>query len=501
MKALPYSIFKVVQGLCFPNNCKVLCLGDWDTSDWECSQTIVKELDIDTDIVVISIESKDLGFYLKRFNHIDYRFHLVIQSYEKENLKRQIEPFEMYSVIESCHIFIGVIVKSFGIQSFLRTKIEKETITGFDEPGFFLPEFDNQKWTQKGELVFFQSPETQIEFIVPLDFSLKRTSPDLLWMIENVLLSPWHKKYQTDWVPTRRPGNTPGLSFSGGVDSTAAMCLMPDQTLLFYMERDFKSMIDHTNAKRFISHLNTLGKEVVVTRSNHEKIRTFHQKNPGFSTDYACMAHLILLADYYDLDAAATGMPLENTYFFHGTKIRDFAKSGFWKQYAPLFSYLGIPIYQPVAGCSEILNNEIVIRSKLNNYAMSCLRSKKKGATCNECWKCFRKNIFNNLNWNMSPEISKFLSKRPLKQGIATLYALQLIQEKENQLPTEVNDLSNLIDEDLSFLNQYWKPSIELLPRKYRASTEHRLNKFTSPMTFDLYSLDKKFREILRGEV
>ena len=97
-------------------------------------------------------------------------------------------------------------------------------------------------------------------------------------MVENVLLSPWHKKYQTDWVPTRRPGNTPGLSFSGGVDSTAAMCLMPEQTLLFYMERNFKSMINHVNAKRFISHLNTLGREVFVTQSNHEKIRTLERR-------------------------------------------------------------------------------------------------------------------------------------------------------------------------------------------------------------------------------
>ena len=501
MSALPYSIFKVVQGLCFPRNCKILCLEKWDTSDWECSQTIVHELSRDTEIVVISIESKDLKFYLERFNHIDYRFHLVIQSYEKENLEKEIESFETGSVIESGNRYIGVGIRNFGRKSFLRTKIEKGQITDFDDSNFFLPDFDKKKWSQKRELVYFQSPETKIEFTVPLDFSLDRTSPDLLWVIEMVLLSPWHKKYQKEWVPIRRPGNSPGLSFSGGVDSTAAMCLMPENTLLFYMERSFESMIDHTNAKRFLSHLKTLGRDVLVTQSNHEKVRTFHQRNSGFSTDYACMAHLILLADYYDLDAAATGMPLENSYFFHGSTIRDFAKSSFWKRYAPVFSYLGIPIYQPVAGCSEILNNQIVIHSKFNDYATSCLRSSKEGTTCNECWKCFRKNIFNDLSWNKSPEITTYLSKRPLKQGVATLYALQLIHEKENKLPPEANDLSSLMDEDLSFLNHYWGPSIDLLPKKYREFTRQKLDGITTAMTFDLYSLKDNFQQTLRGEV
>ena len=275
---------------------------------------------------------------------------------------------------------------------------------------------------------------------------------------------------------------------------------MPNNTRLFYLERNFESMIKHDNAHRFIERLKNEGREIISIKSNHERIRTFHDKNPGFSTDYACMAHLILVADFFDLDAAGTGMPLENTYFFHGSKVRDFMESSFWKRYAPMFAYLGIPIYQPVAGCSEIVNNTIVNKNGYKGFATSCLRSNVAGKTCNTCWKCFRKNIFNKLDWDMSPEISKFLSKRPLKQGIATLYALQMMYNQKQEVPEEANDLIPLMKVDLNFLNHYWSPSLELLPQKYIQSTEKKLNEIVSKMEIDLYSLDKEVIQILRGE-
>ena len=500
MNSLPYPIFKVVQGLCYPKKSKILNLGEWDNKDWGCSQIIIDELSTDTDIAIVPSKDEDILTYFNRFKHIDYCFNLVLHSFERESLQELLKGFEQYVIIESVNCYIGVVLHKQGEKSFLGKKIVANADIDIDSPTFFLPEFTLSNWSQQGNIIYFESPETQIEFVVPIDFSLKRTSLDLLWTIEHVLLSPWHDKYQLDWVPTRRPGKTAGLSFSGGVDSTAAMCLMPEDSLLFYMERNFESMIQHENAKRFISHLKTLKREIIVTQSNHEKIRTYYGKNPGFSTDYACMVHLILLADYFDLDAAGTGMPLENSYFYHGSKIRDFGKSGFWKRYFPIFSYLGIPLYQPVAGCSEILNNAIVISSGLNDYATSCLRSRTKGVTCDSCWKCFRKNTFNNKRWIKSPEISKFLSKRPLKQGVATLFALQLINKRDGVLPDEALDLTILMDKDLSFLNNYWEPSLDLLPDKYRDITERKLSKIASKMEIDLYSLDAEFTIHLRGE-
>ena len=99
----------------------------------------------------------------------------------------------------------------------------------------------------------------------------------------------------------------------------------------------------------------------------------------------------------------------------------------------------------------------------------------------------------------MSQEISKFLSKRPLKQGIATLYALQLIHKKGLKIPEESEDLIPLMDKDLEFMNNYWEPSLELIPTKYRKTTEEKLSKSIKKMKQDLYALDEEITDLLRG--
>ena len=500
MIPLPTSLFKIAQGLTFPKKSNILSLGKWSTWDWEASQSIVTELSTDTNIVILPSKSKDIDDYIQKFHNVTYCFHLLIHSYDSESLSQYLTDETISRVIVANDGSTCVLINKHVINSYLARKIIDKGNIDIDDPTFFLPDFREEKWSQEKSTVFFDAPELQINFTVPETFSLKRTSPDLLWAIECVLLSPWHEVYRNIWVPTRRHGNIPGISFSGGVDSTAAMALMPNESILFYMERDFESMINHSNAKRFISHLKELERDVIISLSNHEKVRTFHEKNPGFSTDYACMAHMILLADHYDLDSAATGMPLENSYFFHGSKIRDFKQSGFWNKYNSMFSFLGIPLYQPVAGCSEVLNNKIVIESGYKEYATSCLRSPMPGKTCEKCWKCFRKNLFNGMPWEMSPEISKFLSKRPLKQGIATLYALQLLHKRKLELPDEVTDLSPLLNENLDFLLQYWEPSLHLIPEKYKSVTKNKLEKFASPMSIDLYSIKPEIGAILRGE-
>ena len=135
-----------------------------------------------------------------------------------------------------------------------------------------------------------------------------------------------------------------GLAFSGGVDSAAARELMPSSTVLIYNERDgIDGQLNHTNAHRFFDEIKRqTGRMVIRIRSNHEKIRMRDGKLLCFSTDYACAVQVILLADYYGLDSLGTGMPLENSYLWHGYRYRNFHESWFWNHYAPLFASIGL---------------------------------------------------------------------------------------------------------------------------------------------------------------
>jgi len=356
----------------------------------------------------------------------------------------------------------------------------------------------NKLWRQEGRMLFLQTPWEEIHFEMPDSWLLDRTHPDLFKVAEFVLMHPWVDGILDDWEPSRTPGSRPGLAFSGGIDSAAAMLLMPPETVLIYNERDFESALKHENAFRFIEHLEAEhDREVIRVKSNHERIRTHHGKAVGFSTDYACAIQVILLADHLDLDSMATGMPLENAYLYHGHRYRDLGQSWFWRLYGRLFQSIGLPIFQPVAGCSEIINHRIVEMNGLIGYAQSCLRSTKPGEVCGRCWKCFRKNTTAGHDWEMSPEIDQFLRKEPMKQAASTIFAFQKMAGWGGRIPKKLRgfpQVERFWGLDLTWLDQYLASSLDLLPPQYISTIREQLEKYAEPMTeplpilgFELY--------------
>ncbi|MEC7484707.1 MAG: DUF6395 domain-containing protein, partial [Candidatus Thermoplasmatota archaeon] len=289
------------------------------------------------------------------------------------------------------------------------------------------PYLHRKFWMEAGNTLVFSWNDIEVFFEMPEDWVYSETHTDLFQLAHHLLVEPWDKSVMDQWQPTRQPGWRPGLAFSGGVDSAAALCLMPDSTVLLYHERcALSGKLSHANAHRFFEHIeSTTGRRVHRIRSNHEKIRQTQGQSIGFSTDYACAVHAVLLADYFSLDSIATGMPLENSYLFHGHQYRDFASSRFWKHYSKMFADVGLPLYQPVAGCSEVVNLAIVQHHGWDGWAQSCLRSPTPGKVCGSCWKCFRKNTLQGDDYTMSSEISTFLKKKPLKQAVSTLYSIQ----------------------------------------------------------------------------
>jgi len=325
---------------------------------------------------------------------------------------------------------------------------------------------------------------------MPDGWDIDETHPDLLHVAHYVMMNPWEKNILKDWQPSRRPGWRPGLAFSGGIDSTAAMLLMPQSTVLVYNERsEIDTILDHTNAIRFIEHLeNNRGRPVIRIKSNHESIRMSSGKGPGFSTDYACAVQVILLADYLGLDSMGTGMPLENSYFFHGHRYRDFGESQFWRNHSKIFDSIGLSIYQPVAGCSEVINSSIVEANGMTGLAQSCLRSKKGGEVCGRCWKCFRKNSLIGHPFKLSGEIETFLGKKPLKQGISTLYSISRagVSDDGTVIVEKYPTIQALLeDDDYVWLERHNAMAMELIPQKYRMYTLTRISEYASEMNFE----------------
>lgn len=342
-------------------------------------------------------------------------------------------------------------------------------------------------WSTKNETLLFRWREMEVFFEMPLDWSIERTHSDLFQLAHHLMVEPWDKSAMEHWHPTRKAGWRPGLAFSGGVDSAAALCLMPSDTVLLYNERSgLPGQLDHTNALRFFEEFeHRTGRAVHRIKSNHEQIRTVEGKSLGFSTDYACAVQVVLLADYFSLDSVGTGMPLENSYLFHGHQYRDFAESWFWKHYSPMFESVGLPLYQPVAGCSEIINMKIVKQCGWEGWAQSCLRSTHGGEVCGQCWKCFRKNSMLGLPFTLSNEITTFLNKVPIKQAASTLYSIQKsgISRKGEDIRKKFPSILPLLETDFSFLESFHPGATDIIPEKYRTYTKTRLNLFCSRMS------------------
>jgi hypothetical protein len=334
------------------------------------------------------------------------------------------------------------------------------------------------KWSQKGRRLWMNTVIGQYYWDMPRNWSLKKTHRDLLKLAEWVLLDPWFSDIIEGYEWTRKPGVRPGLSFSGGIESTAAMLIMPKNTAIAYHERDFESMIKHDNAMRFIRKLRWWHfKKIYIIQSDHEKIRNYFEKPNGFSTDLACAVHLILLADFLDLDSIAVGMPIDNSWLSGGRTYRNFPECGWYKKWIPPFKAAGLEINLAVNMISQAGCLEVVRKKGLANWAQSCLRA-ESGKTCGRCWKCFFKNSLLGHPIDLtSNEIQKFSSTDPLKTAAMVLYAT-----KKTGMFSELEQLQRFRDVELDWFNQIYPPGFKLLPEKYRDEIESNINGFLIKM-------------------
>jgi hypothetical protein len=359
------------------------------------------------------------------------------------------------------------------------------SMTDTEESLDVTPDYDiARRWSQKGRILYFNAMKRRIRFEMPLGWKMDETHPDLFRLAHYLLMSPWENNILDGWEPTRKPGWRPAISYSAGIDSHACLSLLPKNTLVMYHQRHgFKSKINHSNALVMLENLKLDGYAVVRIKSNHELIRTDYGKGSGFSTDLAVGCMSILCADFYGLNGVAFGMPLENSYLFHGHEGRDFLKSWYWKHFNSIFKKAGLDLILPTAGVSEVINLKIVDASPHGQLAESCLRSTTAGKVCGTCWKCFRKNSLRGQLVQFSDEVQTFLKKQPLKQAVSTIFALQKMGDKEKRRLRKFSILESIIDIDVDWLNRYHADAAQFVPIPYREQYISKLSKFADKMS------------------
>ena len=330
---------------------------------------------------------------------------------------------------------------------------------------------------QEGSRVWFKTPEFCVYWDVPEDYRLEKTHTALLHLVAEILLP--HEQTLRELVSPNRPrGHRPSLSFSAGTDSTAAALLMPKNTILAYHRRSFNSLLDHRNAETLINRLEKDAERTVVSiPSNHELLRTFRNKPVGFSSDFACATHLMLLADYYDLSGIAFGMPVDNTYLWKGRRFRDYPNLPIYTKWVERFQRAGLDYLLPISSISEAGAMKICAQSEYAPFVNSCMRSDGHGG-CGRCWKCFHKNgpLGRHVDLD-AKEIRAYLAKRPFPTSTHALWALQHYG-REDMLP----DLPHLFEMNYAWWEGYYPPGFVLLPQPLREHIQPQIEQLLEPM-------------------
>ena len=283
----------------------------------------------------------------------------------------------------------------------------------------------------------------------------------------------------------------PGLSFSGGADSTAALLLMPKNTISMFMDRPIVkgvSLYNKSAAYATINHAKSVGYDVRIVESDFEYIRS----PIGFPNDLSPAIPLILSCSMHGIDSIAFGTVLESAYRVGHQHARDYPNSGHYKGWGGMFSAAGIPLYMPVAGISEVGTSTIVLSSSFKDYTRSCIRGDWP-QSCENCWKCFRKNLVecrllgralhdDKLNqWLRVGEVKYKLKAWPISHENVLSWSLQggntsgLVKEKL------LSGLEGSV-RNMDFLERWYPGSSELIPERYRDFTKNRILLFMKEM-------------------
>lgn len=362
---------------------------------------------------------------------------------------------------------------------------------------------------------------TECEIQLPVDWSIDKIHPDALGLAIVLIIHPFVKHklelpfsvsrefaevYQTktkkeltpwsDNISPRIPpkDSHPALAYSGGVDSTAALCLLPERTKLFFLERIIpkdqpkRSLYNKEAALFACNELKNLGRDIYIIKSDLEYVR----KPVGFPVDVSNSIPALLLVDYCGLDSIAFGTIMESAYRIGHKKFGDYTTSHHYLLWGSLFKLVNMPFNQVVAGISEVGTSKIVMNSPYKYLAQSCMRG-KKGKPCMNCWKCFRKilldttlkgSIINNEQLEKMFAISEArrkLTEYPIKHENVIAY-ISSHYKGDNELMLALKKKTRGDSLKLDILEKWYSPSIELIPDKYRKLVSNNISKYLETM-------------------
>lgn len=354
----------------------------------------------------------------------------------------------------------------------------------------------------------------QCEMHMPDDWNLEKIHPDVLALVAILIAYPFldegievpigvsksfHDLFSLETQkfiypidkylsPRNAPNDSiPGLAYSGGVDSTAALSLLPNNTACFFLDRILPrelegklNLHDKQSVYDAYEYLRKKGRQEYKIKTDLEYIRSPR----GFPVEFSTTIPALLLSDYVGIDSVATGTIMEHQFIEHYINFPSRQYSVNWSN---IFAGVEIFLNQVTVGISEVGAMKIVLNSEYNSLTNSCLKG--KGSTpCLKCDKCFRKkllemtllkqhisdDILNDLF--LSTEARTMIKKLPISvENVITYITSHYDGNHKLMNLLKIRTRGDILD--TNWMEKWYAPSKELIADKYCDHIEREIRK------------------------
>lgn len=285
-------------------------------------------------------------------------------------------------------------------------------------------------------------------------------------------------------IPAYKGNGSAVLAYGGGMDSTAVRALFPEAYVVHEASvREGGLVEDHTNAVVQALEVKQQGK-LVKTNSR------YLSRPGGWHIWIGSMVTALLEANKRNASYIYAGTILGSAFMSNGVKYFDrhaarswHGESGnYWQQ---LFWDIGLPMVQPLMGCSEILTMRASLGSFAEDEIFFCTAD--HGRPCGVCPKCFRRNCIKAFNTGIDVDMTAYdnssvhalLSRRPTYFG--HIYAALMSQGWTP--PIFLKQYFEHLPKDNTFALHHNSESIDFMPAKLMSSIKDVLENSFSQMT------------------
>ena len=279
-------------------------------------------------------------------------------------------------------------------------------------------------------------------------------------------------------------GSKLAISFGGGMDSSALYKLIPEAIVIHEQTKLNNGEIQLEKTLETIDLINEEGGQAFSFANNNRRGISEPSGWPGWA---ACTCNALLLSTDFNIGYIMTGSVIGASFLSNGRKYfpgTDTLRKNKWIQ---AFELVGIPMFSPTGGLSEVANAIILHKTNFINKAHWCFRD--QGSNCQLCWKCFRRDTIlfaigaldvNNEFWERynTDFIKKQLVKRPIYFAHIFSFTLRKLEHLTWLKPFIPYDVENTSD----WICNSYTEAIKLVPEELRHLISERIVKFIEPM-------------------